>query len=60
MFSDAQFNAVVDRCRIVIRIVNPEDVRRVLAAPLDNDTRPASSGGTLGKNLVYAVALESS
>jgi hypothetical protein len=59
LFSDAQFNAEVDRCRIVVRIATPEDVRRVPAAPLDYDHRPASAGGTLGRSLVSAVTLES-
>ena len=47
LFSDAQFNAEIDRCRIVVRIATPEDVRRVLAAPLAYDHRSASAGGTL-------------
>ena len=59
MFSNAQFQAEVDTCRIVVRIATPEDVRRVLAAPLDYDHRPAYAGGTLGRSLVSAVTLQS-
>ena len=57
IFDDTQFWAEVNVCSVVVRIANQEDVRRILAVPLEFDHRPAHKSGSLGRRVCADVAL---